>query len=90
MLDGQGRPAGWTGVSVDMTKRVESERALREASNYLRAVTDSVGEGLFTLDTEGRVTYMNPAAEQLLGWSCEELDGTSHARRRALPSRRWL
>ena len=75
MLDGQGRPAGWTGVSVDMTKRVESERALREASNYLRAVTDSVGEGLFTLDTEGCVTYMNPAAETLLGWSCEELAG---------------
>ena len=76
MLDGERRaPTGWIGVSVDLTKRLESERALRAASNYLRAVADSVGDGLFTLDTEGRVTYMNDAAEQLLGWSREELLG---------------
>ena len=75
MVDVDGQPAGWTFVSVDMSKRVESERALRAASNYLRAVADSVGEGLFTLDTEGRLTYMNEAAEKLLGWSQEALQG---------------
>jgi PAS domain S-box-containing protein len=85
-VDGDGRPAGRTGVAVDISDRVESERALRAASNYLRAVTDSVGEGLFTLDTEGRVTYMNEAAEKLLGWSHEELLGrvmhdVAHSRR---------
>ena len=75
MLDAASRPAGWIGVSVDLTKRLESERALRAASNYLQAVADSLGDGLFTLDTEGRVSYVNEAAEQLLGWSSEELLG---------------
>ena len=75
MLDAGARPAGWIGVSVDLTKRLESERALRAASNYLQAVADSLGDGLFTLDTEGRVSYVNEAAEQLLGWSRDELLG---------------
>jgi len=75
MLDAGARPTGWIGVSVDLTKRLESERALRAASNYLQAVADSLGDGLFTLDTEGRVSYVNEAAEQLLGWSREELLG---------------
>ena len=86
MLDREGKPAGWTGVTVDMSKRLEAERALRASSNYLRAVADSVGEGLFTLDTDGRVTYMNAAAEELLGWTQAELEGrvmheVAHTRR---------
>ncbi|MBA3407482.1 MAG: EAL domain-containing protein [Solirubrobacterales bacterium] len=86
MLDREGKPAGWTGVTVDMSKRLEAERALRASSNYLRAVADSVGEGLFTLDTDGRVTYMNAAAEELLGWTQAELAGrvmheVAHTRR---------
>ena len=75
MLDGAGERTGWIGVAVDLTKRLESERELRTAGNYLRAVADSVGDGLFTLDTDGLVTYMNGAAERLLGWTREELAG---------------
>ncbi|HTK37998.1 MAG TPA: PAS domain S-box protein, partial [Pyrinomonadaceae bacterium] len=30
-------------------------------------------EGLYTVDTEGKVTSMNPAAEKLFGWTFEEL-----------------
>jgi PAS domain S-box-containing protein len=75
MLDDDGERAGWIGVAVDLTKRLEDERTLRTAGNYLRAVADSVGDGLFTLDTDGLVTYMNEAAEQLLGWSRDELAG---------------
>jgi PAS domain S-box-containing protein len=58
-----------------MTERVASERALLAARNHLRAVTDSMGEGLFTLDSDGRLDYMNEAAEQLLGWPLDVLRG---------------
>ena len=60
---------------IDISERKESERALLSARNYLRAVTDSIGEGLFTQDAEGRVTYLNQVAEDLLGWSRAELRG---------------
>jgi len=74
-IDVEGRPAGRINVSVDLSERVASERALLAARNYMQAVADSIGEGLFTLDTEGRVIYMNEAAERLLGWSGDALRG---------------
>jgi PAS domain S-box-containing protein len=48
---------------------------LREARDHLRAVTDSMGQSLCTLDDAGHVSYMNPAAERMLGWSIDELRG---------------
>ena len=53
----------------------DSDRALRAALEFRDAVTRSMGEGLYTVDAEGRVTSMNPAAEALFGWSFEELRG---------------
>lgn len=71
----EGHPAGRISVSVDMTERVASERASVAARDYMKAVADSMGEGLFTLDPEGRLIYINEAGEKLLGWSREELEG---------------
>jgi PAS domain S-box-containing protein len=81
-----GEVAGIVGVSVDISERVEGERQLRSARNYLLAITENMGEGLYTLDTEGRLTYMNRAAEEMLGWRLSELIGTpmhdtTHSRR---------
>ncbi|HEY7782194.1 MAG TPA: PAS domain S-box protein [Ktedonobacterales bacterium] len=43
--------------------------------DFLRAITDNLGEGTYALDTDGRVTFMNPAAERMLGWTEAELRG---------------
>ena len=55
-------------VAVDVTGREKAER-LRSA------VMNTMLEGLYVLDGEGRLTFMNPAASKLLGWSEEELRG---------------
>jgi PAS domain S-box-containing protein len=34
-----------------------------------------MAEGLYTVDHKGRLTYINPAAERMLGWRAEELTG---------------
>jgi PAS domain S-box-containing protein len=70
-----GRPIGLVGVSLDITRRVRAEQELIQARDYLRAVTDSMGEGLCTVDTAGRVRYLNAAAERMLGWTLDELEG---------------
>jgi PAS domain S-box-containing protein len=75
MVDGDGQPTGRVAVMVDIAERVASERALLAAQNYMRAVADSMGEGLFTLDPDGHVVFMNEAAENLLGWTAWELRG---------------
>jgi PAS domain S-box-containing protein len=73
--DQDGHVSGAANVAMDITEQKESERALVSARNYLRAVTDSMGEGVFTIDTDGRGTYINQVAQDLLGWSGEDLRG---------------
>jgi PAS domain S-box-containing protein len=75
MVDEDGRAAGRISVLVDVTERVASERALVAAQNYARAVADGMGEGLCTIDPQGRLIYMNSAAERLLGWSLATVRG---------------
>jgi PAS domain S-box-containing protein len=55
-------------VVVDITDR-------KEAEHFLSAVMDTMVEGLYALDGEGRVTFMNSAAARILGWTEEELRG---------------
>lgn len=73
--DLDGADAGIVGVGVDVTAQIETERRLRAASDYQRAITDNMGEGLYTLDMEGRLIYLNRAGEEMLGWRSFELEG---------------
>jgi PAS domain S-box-containing protein len=73
--DDDGRPTGLVSVSVDVSEQNRARRDLQAANSYLRAVTDSMAEGMFTLDSEGRTVYLNPTAERMLGWSNAEAIG---------------
>ncbi|WP_437916764.1 ATP-binding protein [Sorangium sp. So ce302] len=63
------------GVSTDVTPAKEVEARVREQLEFTRAVTGSIGEGVIAMDREGRITFFNPAAERLLGWTTEEVVG---------------
>ncbi|HEV8128592.1 MAG TPA: PAS domain S-box protein [Candidatus Eisenbacteria bacterium] len=68
----QGKPALQVMVR-DITARKESEETLRRQAEFIRAIAESTGEGLYAIDRSGRVTFMNSAAEEMIGWSREEL-----------------
>src|SRR5437016_736902 len=53
-----------THVSLEQTPE-----ALHEQREWLRVTLASIGDGVITTDTEGRVTFMNPVAESLTGWT---------------------
>lgn len=42
---------------------------------FTRAITDSMGEGVFALDRDGRLMFLNPAAEEILGYRERQLLG---------------
>ena len=48
---------------------------LKRQLDLTRTITESLGEGVYALDRDGRVTFMNPAAQEMLGWREEELLG---------------
>lgn len=53
----------------------EAEEQLRHQLQFTTALTNSLGEGVYALDRAGALTFMNPAAEKILGWTEEELIG---------------
>ena len=50
-------------------------RELEESRAHANLLLDSVTEGIFGLDLEGRVTFANPAAARMLGYQVEGLVG---------------
>jgi PAS domain S-box-containing protein len=62
-------------VSI-LSEMLHRLRRHSEASLQLQAVTlASIGEGVMTTDTLGQVTFLNPEAEQLTGWTNDEALG---------------
>ena len=75
VLDVNGEPSAVVGVAVDISARVAAEHELLQSRDYAQALAECMGEGLFTLDVDGRVTYINRTAEMMLGWPGGELCG---------------
>lgn len=77
-----GKPDGAVVVFRDISERkqalAEREAAIAELeslSSAYQAILDSAGEGIYGLDAEGRVTFGNKAAEDILGWQTGEVLG---------------
>jgi PAS domain S-box-containing protein len=58
-----------------VSKRKEARAELQASEKKLADIAASLGEGVIVMDAEGRLTFMNPEAERLLGWKREELAG---------------
>lgn len=82
LFDEQRRVIGASKIARDITERVQQEsmlvqsrERLRQALLYQEAVFSNIGEGLYTVNRQGLVVSMNPAAERLFGWTKDELVG---------------
>jgi PAS domain S-box-containing protein len=53
----------------------QRERCMVESESNLKITLDSIGDAVIAIDTEQRVTRMNPSAEVLTGWSLAEAQG---------------
>ena len=58
-----------------LQRSAATEKALRESEERFRSAMNNVAEGLYIVDSQGLVTFMNPAAEALFGWTAAEMLG---------------
>ncbi|OHB26600.1 MAG: hypothetical protein A2X84_10925 [Desulfuromonadaceae bacterium GWC2_58_13] len=58
-----------------LQERQQANRALREREENLSVTLDSIGDAVIVTDARGRVTRLNPVAEQLTGWPMTEAAG---------------
>jgi PAS domain S-box-containing protein len=59
-------------ANVDVTQDRPTEASLRHERNTLEVTLASIGDGVIVTDAAGHVTFLNPVAEQLTGWSSTE------------------
>jgi len=60
-------------VCEDITERKRMEEALRESEEWFRAIFEGAAIGIALVDMEGRPVVSNPALQEMLGYSGEEL-----------------
>ena len=69
---------GVYGISRDITDHIRYTEQIEKLSNDYTLILNAVSEGIFGLDTGGRVTFINPAGAQMLGFGYEEITGTPY------------
>ncbi len=62
-------------LDKEITERRRVEVQLREQSEHMRAITDSAQDAILMMDPEGRISYWNPAAERIFGYTSSEAIG---------------
>jgi len=75
-LDDNEEPFQFISIRTDITARKQAEKKLEEERQFHSGLTGAMAEGIYSQDANGICTYINPKAEQILGWQADEILGT--------------
>jgi diguanylate cyclase len=75
ITDDTGQVVRLVGTVQDVTSLASARRRLEEANRRNEALLHSVPDGIYGLDLEGRITFVNPAAVALTGHAAEQALG---------------
>lgn len=73
--DLDGAPMRVIGSNIDVTQIRQAEEQVATMGRQLSLILDHAGEGIYGVDLEGRTTFINAAALDLLGYTAEEMVG---------------
>jgi len=60
-------------ICTDISKQKHLEKRLAARKQFYQSITDSIGEGVYSVDEDGKTQFLNPEASRLLGWEFSEL-----------------
>ena len=75
LLNEEGAIARMLGINQDVTELRMLTEALYQEKERMHITLDAIGEAVISTDEELRVTFMNPIAEQMSGWTQEQAEG---------------
>lgn len=73
--DDHGQALALVGVSWDVTAMQELSAQLAQQHELMRVTLQSIGDAVITTDAAGRVSWLNPVAERMTGWSSAQAQG---------------
>lgn len=63
------------GIAVNITGQKRLEQQLYREKELAQVTLHSIGDAVITTDAQGQITYLNPIAEMLTGWTQSEAQG---------------
>lgn len=72
----EGKPC-YLHVASDITERKHAEEALRRSEAQYRRIVETASEGIWTIDQENMISYVNARMASMLGYAVEEMIGKS-------------
>ncbi len=75
ILNKKGLVQGVVGIGRNITSLVNIRKELQTERELLKKTLLSIGDGVITTDVYGKINTMNGAAEEITGWSVEEVKG---------------
>jgi two-component system, OmpR family, sensor histidine kinase VicK len=60
---------------IDITEQTQAEDELNALTRRHESILDSVGDGIWGMDMDGRLTFINRSGAEMLGYSPQELLG---------------
>ena len=73
--DAQGKPNYIVTLNEDVTERRRAEVERLQVTKQMQLLLDSTDQGIYGLDLEGRCTFINRAACEMVGYRTEDLLG---------------
>ena len=73
--DDRGALVGFAKVTRDLTERRRTEQSLRASEERFRILAVTANDAILSADRQGNITYLNPGAERVFGYSAEEATG---------------
>jgi PAS domain S-box-containing protein len=64
-------------LNRELSERKRAQEALSKSEKWLSTTLSSIGDAVIATDMNGAVTFLNPVAQSLTGWSLEEARGKS-------------
>lgn len=73
LRDKLGQPVGVLSLGEDITERTVVENALAQSKERLARIIDTVTDGIYMVDRQGRMSFANKAVEKIVGTSRDRL-----------------
>jgi PAS domain S-box-containing protein len=77
LYDKDGRIKGGVELTLEITKQEKAFKALKESEEKFRNLSESSYDAIFTLDKNGKFTYISPAINRITGYKPNEIVGKS-------------
>ncbi len=75
LVDNDGNVAGLVGIITDITKRKQTEEAVKINEERFEKISSSANDAIIQMNHKGEIVFWNLAAQKIFGYTWEEVEG---------------